>query len=171
MGRNALIAYVVPEARSSPLDGDLRSFLKGKLPDYMVPFSFVTLEALPMSPNGKVDRAALPPPPEARPDTEDSTGEPRTEVELFIAQTWQGALQVGRVSVFDNFFDLGGHSLLLMGVIEKIEDKLGVNLMPDDFAIQTLGQVAATCEEQMRSARKPEPAGLWRRVLRGIRGR
>jgi aspartate racemase len=171
MGRNVLVAYVVPEVLSGPLESDLRSFLKGKLPDYMIPFEFVTLEALPLSPNGKVDRAALPSPRAAQPDTEDLTVEPRTAVETFIAQTWQEALQMERVSVLDNFFDLGGYSLLLMGVIEKIEDKLGVRLVPDDFAVQTLGQVAAACEEQMSSARKPEPAGLFRKMLRGIRGR
>jgi acyl carrier protein len=92
-------------------------------------------------------------------------------VELFIAQTWQEALQVGRVSVHDNFFDLGGYSLLLMGVIEKIEEKLGIRLTPDEFVLETLGQVAAACEEHMRATRKPEPVGLLRRVLRGIRGR
>src|SRR5262249_10412965 len=105
------------------------------------------------------------------PEPADPTAEPGTEVERLIAETWQEALQISRVSVHDNFFDLGGYSLLLMGVIDKIEDKLGVNLMPDDFAVQTLGQVAAACEEQMKSVRKPEPAGLFRRMLRGIRGR
>jgi acyl-CoA synthetase (AMP-forming)/AMP-acid ligase II/acyl carrier protein len=171
MGRNALIAYVVPEARRGSLESDLRAFLKGKLPDYMIPSVFVTLETFPLSPNGKVNRAALPPPPEARTEREDPTVEPRSDVERFIAETWREALQIGSVSIHDNFFDLGGYSLLLMGVIGRIEEKLGVTLMPDDFAIQTLGQVAAACEEQMRSARKPEPAGLLRRMLRGIRGR
>jgi amino acid adenylation domain-containing protein len=171
MGRNVLVAYVVPEAGRAVLGGELRAFLKGKLPDYMIPPTFVPIEALPMSPNGKVDRAALPPPPEARPEAEEGTAEPRTDVELFIAQTWQEALQVGRVSVHDNFFDLGGYSLLLMGVIEKIEKKLGIRLTPDEFVLETLGQVATACEELMRAARKPEPVGLLRRVLRGIRGR
>jgi acyl carrier protein len=171
MGRNALVAYVVPEPRRGPVESDLRAFLKGKLPDYMVPSAFVTLEALPLSPNGKVDRGALPLPPEPRPEAEDPTAEPRSDVERLIAETWREALQVGSVSVHDNFFDLGGYSLLLMGVIGRIEDKLGVTLMPDDFAVQTLGQIAAACEEQMKSARKPAPAGLLRRMLRGIRGR
>jgi amino acid adenylation domain-containing protein len=171
MGRNVLVAYVVPETGRGLLGGELRAFLKDKLPDYMIPPTFVTIEALPLSPNGKVDRAALPPPPEARPEVEEPTAEPRTDVELFIAQTWQEALQVGRVSVHDNFFDLGGYSLLLMGVIEKIEEKLGVLLTPDEFVLETLGQVAAACEEHMRTARKPERPGLWRRVLRGIRGK
>jgi amino acid adenylation domain-containing protein len=171
MGRNALVAYVVPEAGRGPVESDLRTFLKERLPDYMVPSAFVMLDALPLSPNGKVDRAALPPPPEPRAEMEDPTAEPLSDVERLIAEAWRVALQVGSVSVHDNFFDLGGHSLALMGVIEKIEAKLGVTLMPDDFAIQTLGQVATACEEQMRSARQPEPAGLLRRVLRGLRGR
>ena len=171
MGRNALVAYVVPEAGRGPFESDLRAFLKGRLPDYMVPSAFVMLEALPLSPNGKVDRATLPPPPEPRAETEDPAAEPRTDVERLIAEAWRVALEVGSVSVHDNFFDLGGHSLLLMGVIETIEAKLGVTLMPDDFAIQTLGQVASACEEQMRSARKPAPAGFLRRMLRGLRGR
>jgi amino acid adenylation domain-containing protein len=171
MGRNVLVAYVVPEAGRGLLGGELRAFLKGKLPDYMIPPTFVAIEAIPLSPNGKVDRAALPPPPEARPEAAEPSAEPGTDVELFIAQAWQEALQVGRVSVHDNFFDLGGYSLLLMGVIEKIEERLGIRLTPDEFVLETLGQVAAACEEHMRAARKPEPVGLLRRVLRGIRGR
>jgi hypothetical protein len=171
MGHKVLVCYIVPRAGSSPLVSDLRAFLKGRLPDYMIPASFVMLETLPLSPNGKVDRAALPAPPEMRSEGDDPLVEPRTAIERFIAQTWQEALQVNRVGVHDNFFDLGGYSLLLMGVIEKIEDKLGVRLVPDAFVLETLGQLAASCEEQMRSARKPEPASLLRRVLRGIRGR
>jgi len=171
MGRNVLIAYVVPEPRGALLESELRDFLKRKLPDYMVPSALVTLETLPLSPNGKLDRAALPQPPEVRSDPEDPTAEPSTDVERLIAETWQEALQLGSVSVHDNFFDLGGYSLLLMGVIGRIQDKLGVTLMPDDFAVQTLGQIAAACDDQMKSARKPARAGLLRRVLRGIRGR
>ena len=172
MGRNVLIAYVVPEPRRGPLDSELRAFLKGKLPDYMIPSAFVTLEGLPLSPNGKVDRGALPLPQEARPETEGPTVEqPRSDVERLIAEAWREALQIGSVSIHDNFFDLGGYSLLLMGVIGKIEEKLGVTLIPDDFAVQTLGQIATACEEQMKSARKPEPVGLLRRALRGLRGR
>jgi amino acid adenylation domain-containing protein len=171
MGRNALIAYIVPEPQSDLLDSDLRAFLKGRLPDYMIPSAFVTLESLPLSPNGKVDRGALPSPPEVRPETEGPRAEPRTDVERFIAETWREALQIGGVSIYDNFFDLGGYSLLLMGAIGRIEAKLGITLMPDDFAVQTLGQIAAACEEQMKAATKPASAGLLRRVLRGIRGR
>jgi len=171
MDRNVLVAYVVPEAGRGLTDADLRAFLKDRLPDYMIPSTFVTLETLPLSPNGKVDRAALSAPPTSPSEARDAMAEPRTEVERLIADAWQEALQISRVSVHDNFFDLGGYSLLLMSVIERIEDKLGVNLLPDDFAIQTLGQVAAACEEQLRTAARPARASFLRRMLRGIRGR
>jgi len=170
MDRNVLAAYVVPEAGRSLVDDDLRAFLKERLPDYMIPSAFVMLDTLPLSPNGKVDRAALPAPTSVS-ETRDPTAEPRTEVERLIAEAWQEALQIRGVSVHDNFFDLGGYSLLLMGVIERIGNKLGVNLLPDDFAVQTLGQVAAMCEEQMTAAARPAPASFLRRMLRVIRGR
>ena len=168
-GRNALIAYLVPEPGAGFIESEVRAHLKRQLPEYMVPSAFVVLEALPLSPNGKVDRAALPAP-SAPPERAEVADGPATEVERLIAETWQEALQIGSVSVHDNFFDLGGYSLLLVGVIGKIEDKLGVRLLPDDFAVQTLGQIAAVCEEQMRAVRRPELVGFFRRVLRGIRG-
>ncbi|MBN4003637.1 MupA/Atu3671 family FMN-dependent luciferase-like monooxygenase [Nostoc sp. LPT] len=101
--------------------GDLRAFIKERLPEYMVPSSFVTLNALPLTPNGKIDRSALPAPEASRPELEVSYVAPKTEVEKVIASIWQELLQVERVGIHDNFFELGGNSLLLIQVPSKLQ--------------------------------------------------
>ncbi|HWM91684.1 MAG TPA: amino acid adenylation domain-containing protein [Thermoanaerobaculia bacterium] len=118
-GDRRLVAYVIP----GPSDeGELRSFLAGSLPAYMIPSAFVRLPALPLSPNGKLDRNALPDPGQAvRQDRE--TVPPRDEMELRLVQLWEELLDVRPVGVHDDFFALGGHSLLalrLMGGIERL---------------------------------------------------
>jgi len=123
-GDPRLVAYFVARtdriagrdaAGQEPADAAaLAAFLRGTLPSYMVPGAFVPLAALPVNANGKVDRAALPAPPPAGRDAVHSA--PQTELERTIARTWQEALRIEQVSVDDNFFDLGGHSLLMMKV-------------------------------------------------------
>jgi amino acid adenylation domain-containing protein len=99
---------------SAELSKTLRDFLKKKLPDYMLPAAFVFLETLPLTPNGKVDRQALPPPDELRRELEISYMAPQTEIEQKIAIIWQKTLGLQQVGTEDNFFDLGGNSLLLV---------------------------------------------------------
>ena len=137
-GANAkqLIAYLVPYLRdgitldedqqwSSPLQliNDVRSFLKQRLPDYMTPTHFVVLAALPLTPNGKVDRRALPDP-DTRGTPEEVYVAPQTELEQSLAEIWQEVLRVERVGLHDNFFDLGGHSLLVVQVHHKLHERL-----------------------------------------------
>lgn len=93
--------------------GSLRNFLKQKLPDYMMPSSFVFLNNLPLTPNGKVDRKALPAPDAINPQLETTYVAPQTEIEQAIATVWQQVLDLEKVGVDDNFFDLGGHSLMM----------------------------------------------------------
>ena len=111
-GEKHLVAYVVATQQPGPSSSDLRRFLQAKLPDYMVPSAFVLLDALPLTPNGKVDRRALPAPEGLRPELEAAYVAPRTEVEHSIAAVWQEVLGIDQVGIHDNFFNLGGHSLI-----------------------------------------------------------
>ncbi|HEX8852221.1 MAG TPA: phosphopantetheine-binding protein, partial [Pyrinomonadaceae bacterium] len=106
--------------------GELRHFLKQKLPDYMIPSAFVVLDAMPLTPNGKINRRALPAPsmPGASATGAADYVAPQTDLERTIAGIWQGALQVERLSTQDNFFDLGGHSLLMAQVHARLREVL-----------------------------------------------
>ena len=119
-GEKRLIAYLVPAGETGPSRDELRRFLFEVLPDYMIPSAFVTLEVLPLTRNGKVDRAALPVPSEVRPDPEKAFVAPRTPTEEKLAEIWTEVLEVERVGVLDNFFDLGGHSLKATQVIARL---------------------------------------------------
>jgi amino acid adenylation domain-containing protein len=108
------------DAVARRLTPDLRRFLQERLPDYMVPSIFVIIDAMPLTPSGKIDRRALPAPEGRRPELDVAFAAPATELERQIAEIWQAALQVSAVGLHDNFFDLGGHSLLLAQVYERI---------------------------------------------------
>ncbi|MBW4611019.1 MAG: hypothetical protein KME22_28370 [Hassallia sp. WJT32-NPBG1] len=123
---------------------DLRAFLKERLPEYMVPSTFVTLNALPLTPNGKIDRRALPAPEGLRPELEVSYVMPKTEIEKAIASIWQELLQVEKVGTYDNFFDLGGSSLLIVQARTKLREQLGYDVSLVDLfkypTIESLGK-------------------------------
>jgi amino acid adenylation domain-containing protein len=123
-GEKRLVAYVVGDATAD----ELRRFLKGKLPDHMVPAVFVLLDAVPVTPNGKIDRAALPAPDRARPELEKAFLAPRDELEVELAHIWEEVLDVRPVGARDNFFELGGHSLLAVRLFALIEKRLGKKL-------------------------------------------
>jgi len=109
----------------SPTTSDLRRFLQTKLPDYMIPSAFVALDALPLSANGKVNRRALPAPEATRQGSRAEYLAPQSEMERTLAALWQQALKIDEVGVNDNFFDLGGHSLLLAQVHGQLAAALG----------------------------------------------
>jgi acyl carrier protein len=115
------VAYVVSDPEQTVAVSELHCLLKAKLPEYMIPSAFIMLEALPLLPNGKVDRRALPVPERVRPDLEAAYQAPQTEVEQTIASIWQEVLHIEEVGIHDNFFDLGGHSLLLVQVHSKLQ--------------------------------------------------
>ncbi|WP_330333369.1 amino acid adenylation domain-containing protein [Streptomyces sp. NBC_00536] len=121
-GRRRLVAYVVPaapgarEALDTPA---LRGHLSGLLPDYMVPAVFVTLDRLPLTPNGKVDRRSLPEPEAQAGRTGTEYAAPRDEAERILADVWADVLGVARVGIHDNFFDLGGDSILSIQVVSR----------------------------------------------------
>jgi len=122
-----LIAYLVPNTEK-PLATELRSFLKEKLPDYMIPSAWVFLKALPLTPNGKVDPSNLPPLDYSRPALDQGFVEPRSEIEELVAQVWRAVLKLEKVGVHDNFFDLGGHSLLATRVVARLRSNFNIDL-------------------------------------------
>ena len=120
-GDKRLVAYVVALHESPPTFRELRRFLKEKLPDYMIPSAIVNLDSLPLTPNGKIDRRALPPPDPSRSELEAVYVAPQNEVERIIAEVWQQVLRIEQAGMHDNFFDLGGHSLLLIQIHNKFQ--------------------------------------------------
>ncbi|MGK7876876.1 MAG: amino acid adenylation domain-containing protein [Xenococcaceae cyanobacterium] len=120
------IEYIIETQRLSLTH--LRSFLKEKLPEYMVPSTFVILNVLPLTPNRKVDRRALPAPNQARLVLDEAFVAPRTPAEEQLAQMWTKVLRVERVGVHDNFFELGGHSLLTAQLLSQVRETFGVEL-------------------------------------------
>ena len=137
-----LVAYIVTSSEPAPTPGQLRSRLAQKLPEYMLPSAFVMMDALPLSANGKIDRKALPAP-AGRPELESVYAPPRTEVERQVAAIWQDVLKVEQVGRQDNFFDLGGHSLLLARVQSRLRNQLGVDLpIVDLFKYTTVSSLA-----------------------------
>lgn len=127
-GQKRLVTYVVPKHECQPSGREWRSFLKERIPDYMIPSAFVTLDRLPLTPNGKLDRHALPTPAADRPDLENRYAAPRNDTERAMAQAWSEVLGVAQVGIHDSFFDLGGHSLLATQVISRLRDSLRVEL-------------------------------------------
>jgi len=126
-GDKRLIAYVVsktPNPEDALTAGLLRGFLKERLPDYLTPSSFMILEAFPLTPSGKVDRKRLPAPESDRPRLEVDYVMPRTGMEGVIADVWKEALNLEKVGIHDNFFDLGGHSLTMAKVHYELQQRL-----------------------------------------------
>jgi amino acid adenylation domain-containing protein len=124
-GEKQLVAYVVAQRELPATASELRDFLKRKLPDYMVPAVCVPLDALPLMPNGKVDRGALPEPERTRSETGRGFVAPRNALELQLSNLWEEVLGIRPIGVTDNFFELGGHSLAAVRLFALIEKRLG----------------------------------------------
>ncbi|PMB23519.1 non-ribosomal peptide synthetase [Fischerella thermalis] len=138
-----IIAYIVPHKEQTLTIPELRSFLESKLPSYMVPASFVTLDTIPLTPNGKVDRKALPAPDTVRPELKEIFVAPQTTIEKQLAAIWSEVLGLEKIGINDNFFTLGGDSILSLQVIFKA-NQLGLNLTSKQlFQHQTIAQLAA----------------------------
>ena len=135
LGGKRLVAYIVAEQDTALDVTELRGFLEGKLPEYMVPSTFVLLDALPLTPNGKVDRKALPMLESTEPEREKAFVSPRNTLELQLVQIWEDLLAIHPISVNDNFFDLGGHSLVAVRLMAQIQKLFG-----QDLALSTLLQ-------------------------------
>jgi acyl carrier protein len=127
-GGTRLVGYIVPEEGVEPTTAELYAFLKEKIPTYMIPSIFVTIDKIPLTPNGKVNRRELPVPEFNDDAATASFVAPRTPVEETLAGIWCETLGVSQVGVESNFFNLGGHSLLATRVISQIREKFGVEL-------------------------------------------
>ncbi|MFQ5684549.1 MAG: AMP-binding protein [Candidatus Binatia bacterium] len=127
-GVKRLVAYLVPYRQPAPTASTLRRKLAETLPDYMLPSVFVTLDAFPLTPTGKIDRRALPEPDNTRPKLDTAYVAPRTQVEKELAEIWAKVLSFDKIGIHDNFFDLGGHSLLATRVISRVISTFKVEL-------------------------------------------
>jgi acyl carrier protein len=133
-GQKLLASELVPQ---------LRSFLQGKLPDYMVPSLFVLLDIMPLMPNGKVDRKALPSPDGARPEMTEKFVAPRTPAEEVLAGIWGEILGIEKVGIQDNFFELGGHSLMATQIISRLSNVFQVEIpLRQLFLYPTISELA-----------------------------
>ncbi|OUL34271.1 non-ribosomal peptide synthetase [Nostoc sp. T09] len=138
---------MLKQAENDQLIPELRQFLKGRLPEYMVPTTFMILEAMPLTPNGKLDRKALPKPERVRLELEGNYVAPRTPTEKQIAEIWTQVLRLERVGIHNNFFELGGHSLLGIQVVSRLRQALQVEiLMSNLFELPTIADLAQRVE-------------------------
>ena len=147
-GDARLVAYVVGEPGESIFGSEVRRALRERLPDFMVPSIVLPLDAMPLTPNGKIDRQALPDPLAGHGNAE--FVEPRTESERTVADVWCELLGVDRVGVTDNFFEIGGYSLLAIRATARLRDRVGVRPDPRAMFFQTLEQVAASLQAAPR---------------------
>jgi amino acid adenylation domain-containing protein len=160
-GDTRLVAYCVPTEKRAPTISELRFFLKETLPDYMVPSSMVIMEAMPLTPSGKIDRKALPVPSDTRPELDTPFIAPRTFVEQDLAKIWGALLSLDRVGIHDNFFDLGGHSLLATRVVSRVIDHFQLELpIQSLFQSPTVAEMAVVITKNQ--AKKLDEADLQR---------
>jgi len=127
-GDKKLVSYIIKKEEQKIDVAELRQFLKTKIPDYMIPSSFIFIEQFPLTPNGKIDRKALPSPIEAAPQLDKVYLEPQTEMEKKLAKIWSDVLKIQRIGIDENFFEIGGHSMIAVTLMVKIEKELGKRL-------------------------------------------
>ncbi|MCC6697285.1 MAG: amino acid adenylation domain-containing protein [Candidatus Hydrogenedentes bacterium] len=150
-----LVAYVVPRRNGKSFNGELKAYLRQFLPEYMVPSAIVVMDALPLSPNGKVDRRALPQPDRTSRDVVGAVQTARDALELELTHIWEHVLDVHPISVTDNFFDLGGHSLSAVTLMDEIQGRLGQRLSPAVlFELPTIELLAGVL--RAKESAKPE---------------
>ena len=157
VGEPTLCGYFVPGSGSAEdsyeLIPELRQFLKSKLPDFMVPTSFMALDQMPLTPNGKVNRKALPKPDIAKQLASHYVA-PRTDLEEQICEVWKQILDLDQVGIHDNFFELGGYSLLGVQIVSRLRQALGVEiLLPILFELPTVADLAKRIEALLWAAK------------------
>jgi hypothetical protein len=147
-GDQRLIAYYVPDALVSTTVTALRSHLKSYLPSYMIPQHFIEIDSLPLTPNGKIDRNALPNP-DGSIDSGQQYAAPSTDAEKQLADLWIEMLGIDRVGTRDNFFDIGGHSLLAIRARAAMEERFSAKVTLQSLTSDTLAQIAVAHQEQL----------------------
>jgi acyl carrier protein len=151
-----LVAYVVSIGEAAPTVSTLRRTLQTCLPSYMIPATFVSLEALPRTPTGKVDRQALPAPDQVRPHLDVPFARARTPIEETVARLWAEVLNLDRVGIFDQFLDLGGHSLLATQIVARIVRTFGVELpVRTLFEAPTVAEMAVVIAQHQALPAEP----------------
>ena len=162
-GDKRLIAYIIPDRDASPSPGELRRFLLEKVPDYMVPASFVFLDTLPLTFNGKLDRKSLPLPSQARPELDELFVAPRTSIEEILAGIWATVLGIEQVGIYDNFFALGGDSIKSIQVLSQARERGVYFSLQQLFRYQmvsTLAQVVTSEEQNSLIPEQSQPFSL-----------
>jgi amino acid adenylation domain-containing protein len=143
-----LVAYFVPAGKIGPSVSTLRKFLSQKIPDYMIPSAFISLDRLPLTPTGKINRRLLPAPKRSRPELETAMAAPRNEVEKELVQIWAEVLELNELGVHDSFFDLGGDSLsasrIVSSVIQHFQFEIPVKAL---FQSPTIAEMATIIDE------------------------
>lgn len=166
-GDPRLVAYVVWDAPEGN-GNELREYLRKRLPEYMLPAAIVEIEEFPLTPNGKIDRRALPAPERSRSDLETAFQAPRTRTEQVLASIWSEILKVDQIGIHDNFFQLGGHSLLAVRVISRIRVAFGLEVpLRSFFESPTIAECADQIEKQLRDAASPQMPPLVRASRKG----
>jgi hypothetical protein len=145
-GDTRLVTYIVLHGGEDLTVSEVRRYLRASLPDYMIPSFVMTLQSLPLTANGKLDRGALPNVFRSVGDDAAPSEPPAPGMEQLLADIWREALRVDRVNAGDKFFDLGGHSLLAIRVAVALQKKIGWRMDPRVLFFQTLRQVAAQAE-------------------------
>ena len=139
----------------------LRSLLTQNLPNYMVPAAFVVLDTFPLTPNGKLDRRALPVPGQTRPELDKDYVAPLTPVEKVLATIWTDLLGIEQIGIHNNFFDLGGHSLLVTQLLSRVRDRFAVELgLREVFESATIAGLAEKIEKTMRDEMRLKPSSI-----------
>jgi hypothetical protein len=138
-----LLAYGVVESDVPPSAREIRDYLGDRLPAYMIPSEFAWIDEIPRAPNGKVDRNQIARTARAEPAAPQATEAPQTANEVLLCRIWGEVLGLEEVGIYDNFFDLGGHSLLSLKVVELFENETGFRMNPTELISQTVRQVAA----------------------------
>ena len=173
VGDQRLVAYVVTEngpavsqVENDKLSSQLRHYLKASLPDYMLPTAYVVLPALPLTSNGKVDRRALPAPPQLQPEPDAVSDSPLTPTEELLSGIWAEVLGLAQVSRSSDFFELGGHSLLATQVISRIWELFGVEVpLRALFERPTVAELSISIDEALLEKLEEMPDSEIERIL------
>jgi aryl carrier-like protein len=153
-GEKRLVAYLQRSSHPSPEAGLLQQFLKTKLPDYMTPSAFVVLDKFPLTPNGKINRKALPAPAAERVEPKQAFTPPRTPTEETLAKIWRELLRQPEIGIDDNFFQIGGHSLLAMQLMARARNEFQTALsLRNIFEAPTIAELAVLLDRK-----KDQPA-------------
>jgi amino acid adenylation domain-containing protein len=148
-GHTRLIGYIVSDTKAAALSSELRRMVQERLPEYMMPATFVFLDSLPLSANGKVARASLPIPEQSRPDLDSPLVIPYTQIQEILATIWCQMLGIDQLGIYDNFFDVGGDSLLALQIMGRMQKAFGVTLsLRDMIGSPTIAEIGAIIEKK-----------------------